>query len=205
MANFGIGSAYPQRGVASQAGSGNVPSLNDFQTLRADLVAKIDDYDKRADERQIRSIEALGVFVALFTFVSVSIQIFGRIADAWSAGLFIVLIFCAMTLFILVMDLVLIKKIEGLSDVRMILFCVLILLGIGSVCLLRFAPLNPPPESIEFQRLLDQRIESRLEDSNNEYIYTRDQVDVMLKREIPLQCRDACLEVTPDLRTTPIK
>lgn len=47
---------------------------------------------KKLSSNQIRIIETLGIFVALFTFISVNIQIFRNVSDLLSATLFSVIL-----------------------------------------------------------------------------------------------------------------
>ena len=46
---------------------------------------RIDDLDKRVNEIQIQFIQVIGIFVALFTFISVEFQIFRSFTD-WQAA-----------------------------------------------------------------------------------------------------------------------
>ena len=49
----------------------------EMDTINSDL--------KRAQDKEIRIIETLAIFVALFTFISINIQIFSRVSDLTSA------------------------------------------------------------------------------------------------------------------------
>ena len=77
--------------------------------------------EEKIDDSKLRIIETLGIFVALFTFVSVNFNIFNRVADLWSAGIFTLLIFSVLSLMILIMD-ILLMKIDNWLDFRIVLF-----------------------------------------------------------------------------------
>lgn len=62
-------------------------SRTDLDTLRKESV-------KMIDERQTTSIELIGIFATLFTFVSVNISIFSKITNLSEAILFMVLMAC---------------------------------------------------------------------------------------------------------------
>lgn len=64
---------------------------------------------KRAQEKETRIIETLAVFVALFTFISVNIQIFSRISNLMSAIIFLI-IMASLTGFILLFSISIIHK-----------------------------------------------------------------------------------------------
>jgi len=66
------------------------------QELTEELKKEIDstaekikkDFQDNINQNQTRVIEALAVFVALFTFISINIQIFSRVKDLKSASIF---------------------------------------------------------------------------------------------------------------------
>ncbi len=76
----------------------------EFRVLEKDMYVKIDDkIDKAGDKlesKQINSIQVLGIFVALFTFVSGSFQIYKMIDNINSAVVFTALV-AGLSVFIL--------------------------------------------------------------------------------------------------------
>jgi hypothetical protein len=94
---------------------------------------------KELSSNQIRLIETLGIFVALFTFISINIQIFRNVSDLLSATLFSIILAALTGIIILTMVLV-IHSYEKENKtwwikfkVLISLFMVLIMLGlIGS-------------------------------------------------------------------------
>lgn len=156
----------------------------DLEVLQKDFYARLDDYNKRADERQIKSIEALGIFVALFTFISVNIQIFSRLSDIWSAGLFVLLIFSALSIMIILLDLLLIRTpvtiINSFRDFRLYLILLFVIIGIGSIISFRYFPLNPLPGNIEFEEILNKKVDDRINTLVNERSYQKTDVDRLI-------------------------
>jgi hypothetical protein len=160
----------------------STPSVSEIDTVAVDekiraLDAKVERIDKKADEGQIKAIEALGIYVALFSFISVSIQVFSRISNAASAGLFILLIFCSLAILIVLIDILLnstkVVTVFWKLDSRYWLIIALFILGavaIGSVTLLKFQSLNPIIETSEFQNTLDNAIDKRIDRLKDENI-----------------------------------
>lgn len=177
MANINIGRTLPPTGTEGA-------KKDDLEKLEKDFYARLDDYNKRADERQIKSIEALGIFVALFTFISVNIQIFSRLSDIWSAGLFVLLIFSALSIMIILLDLLLIRTPETIKnsfrDFRLYLILLFVIIGIGSIISFRYFPLNPLPGNIEFEEILNKKVDDRINTLINERSYQKTDVDRLI-------------------------
>lgn len=74
-----------------------------IETTKKDLKNEIE--DKRID-----IIQALGIFVALFTFVSINIQIFSNITSLNNALIFVILMFLCLGGFVLLLHAILVKK-----------------------------------------------------------------------------------------------
>jgi|SRR3990167_2195458 len=68
------------------------------------------DLESLIQEKQIKHTEILGVFVALFTFVSIEIQIFSRVTSLSNAVIFTYLIFLCMVGFLFMLHLILSLK-----------------------------------------------------------------------------------------------
>lgn len=200
MAKSGItktsANTYGAQPSTSDAGSGGV-SQEDVLNLEKKLYSKLDEYDKKSDDRQIKAIEALGIFVALFSFISVNIQIFNRISSAWSAGFFMLLVFCALSIMIVLLDLLLIRRPENLKDFYRDFRCHLIILflaiGIGSVVSLRYFPLNPLPGSIEFEGVLNSKVEDKINTIINDKVYKKTEVDSLIKNTENLDSFKTCI------------
>lgn len=153
-------------------------------------VSKIEDkivrFDEKIQDSNLKVIETLGIFVALFTFVSVSFNIFSRISDLWSAGIFVLLIFFVLSLMILLLD-ILLNRQKNLLDFRFILFTLFIILMIGSLYLLRSFPINPIPNTLEFETSIDKKLDSKIENylnENNKNFYHKLEIDRLLKQPI---------------------
>lgn len=129
--------------------------------------ARLDEYDLKAEERQIKSIEALGIFVALFSYISVTIQIFSRVSSAWNAGLFMFLIFCGLALMVILMDILLIKpprtSANVFKDYRLGLIVLFLLVAAVCLYVLRNMALSPIQGSVDFEKSLDVRIDEKID------------------------------------------
>lgn len=173
----------PLTGPTGPTGTEGV-NKEDLNKLSSDFYTKLDEYDKKADERQIRSIEALGVFVALFSFISVNIQIFNRISDAWSAGFFVLLIFSALSIMVILLDLLLVRTSDTiknlLHDFRLYLILLFVIIGIGSILSFRYFPLNPLPGNVEFEEILNKKVDDRINTIINERSYQKTDVDRLI-------------------------
>lgn len=148
------------------------------------LEKKLDEYDKKSEDRQIKAIEALGIFVALFSFISVSIQIFNRISSSWSAGFFVLLIFCALSIMIILLDLLLIKPPDTVKDFfnnyRFYLILLFVIIGAVSVVSLRYFPLNTLPGTIEFEDILSKKVDDKINILINERSYQKIDIDRLI-------------------------
>lgn len=177
-------------GTPSPQGSsmgGSQPWEVDLKKLAGELYEKLSEFDKKSDDRQIKAMEALGIFVALFSFISVNIQIFNRISSAWSAGFFMLLILCSLSILVILLDLLLIKppqtneqnRLSFLLEYRFILIGIFLFIGISSVFCLRNFPLNPLPENPELQKIVDNKVDEKLKELNGK-IYQKSEVDKLL-------------------------
>ncbi len=66
--------------------------------------------EKRVKETEIRYTEVLGVFVALFTFISINIQIFSRITSLNNALIFVFLMFICLAGFVFLLHAIISKQ-----------------------------------------------------------------------------------------------
>jgi hypothetical protein len=122
---------------------------------------QVKDDVKEIKKQQVRLIEVLGIFFALFTLISMNIQIFSRVSDIASAGLFSILIFCIVVEMIVISDYLLFSKDNKMHRSKHAL------LGIGTLTLgivtvgcfyLSKFPLNPIENSPELNGAIDKRI-----------------------------------------------
>lgn len=174
-------------------------SQEDLTALEKKFYDKLEEYDKKSDDRQIKAIEALGIFVALFSFISINIQVFSRISSAWSAGLFMVLIFCALSMMLVLLDLLLIRtpdKVEDLKhDHRVYLMLSFVVIGGMTVFSLRSFPLNPLPGSIEFEEVLNTKVSEKINFLIDDKTYPKASVDqMMIKSQGDIQNLKDCLK-----------
>lgn len=111
-----------------------------------------DRLDRKIDDSRTKTIETLGIFVALFTFVSLQFQAFSMLNSFQAIGAVTLIILGALILFIIVLDLVvkaeksvftINKKIKtddkerfGIRWLPIILFVVSIVFVLSGVCLL---------------------------------------------------------------------
>jgi len=142
----------------------------------------------KVDAERPKIIESLGIFVALFTFISINISIFNRISDLWSAGIFIFLIFCAIAMMIVLMDFLLIKhnNKKFLQDTRIRLLFIFFIIAFLSIFSLRYFPLNPLPGSIEFENKFNKQINDKINnsiDDNNKNYYTSQNLNEILDKK----------------------
>ncbi len=118
----------------SEAGSSESSSLSVSQDVGSikkpvrNIARKI---AKKVAEDTVRNklprfTEILGVFVALFTFVSINIQIFSRITLFNNALIFVTLEFLCLGGFVIILDLIINQKKRWMFIVIVIFFAVLI-------------------------------------------------------------------------------
>lgn len=103
----------------------------DIEEIHDEFAKKVEKLENKTEDSKLSIIETLGIFVALFTFVSVEFQIF-RSFTSWKSGASLSLIILgALLLFIVTMDLVLHKKmLEKLTLVILVLASISIIFGI---------------------------------------------------------------------------
>ncbi len=102
-----------------------------------------EEINKKAQDLQIKYTEVLGVFVALFTFVSINIQIFNSISSLSNALIFVLLIFLCLSGFVYLIHLLLNQD----NKEAKIFYILLTLFTLGIVILLglfpNLGPLSP--------------------------------------------------------------
>ena len=151
------------------------------------LDSKIEKYDDKARDNQVKAIEALGIFVALFSFISINIQIFSRVSSARSAGVFMLLIFLALSSLIVLMDLLLIRHPENskklFQDSRFYLMLSFLVIGAVLTCFFINFPLNPVEGTIEFDEVLNNKLDQKVKTISD---LTSSTSEVTAKHEIQM-------------------
>lgn len=124
------GSHKPER-LVNLAEAANRP-IGDLPTVTVDIVEYFEKRLKTVEEKIERdkttAIEVLGIFVALFTFIAVNVQLFSRIADLASAIWFMLLMSGVIIGILLVIEVVLNRRtwialacLTGLATVQVVL------------------------------------------------------------------------------------
>lgn len=128
---------------------------------------------------QIRVIEVIGIFVALVTFVSVNVQIFNRVSSAETAAVFMVLMFCALAVFAVLLDILLVPRNGGFPWSRWAALFLLLFLAGGSIVYSNNVSLNPVSDSLEFSRAVEKRIRDEVAIQVASSTFSKDEINVM--------------------------
>jgi len=147
------------------------------------IKAITDDMDKlkgdtdKLRESQFSIIEILGIFVALFTFISVEFQIF-RSFTSWKAGASLTLILLGSLLFfIVVIGLILNRNLS--KKIFGVMFAAFIFIIMG-VFLFAYAGINNPEYISLEAKDLNERFIDRTEEIKDNF-YTKNEVELILK------------------------
>lgn len=154
-----------------------------YGDLKKDLESDLRNFlIEKIDKERSKTIEALGIFVTLFTFISINISIFSRVSDMWSAGIFSFLIFCSLCGMIILLDMLLNKD----NSIRnFALFFILGVFILGAIGFLRGYTLNPVPGTIEFENAVNRRIDEKINNlinSSSKDFYTKSEIDGFLNK-----------------------
>lgn len=177
-------------GEPSLSGSSENVSKTDLEATEKRIYSRLAESERIADERQVKSVEVLGIFMAFLSFIAVNVQIFNRVSSALSAGLFTLLMFCLLAILIILMDVFLKgdieidrrkkgvhRLLEFLRDYRIQFILFFSFIALASIVMLRSFALNPVPGTIEFDDLVTKKIENKIEYELHNNIYTKDQID----------------------------
>lgn len=138
---------------------------SDMVKLRADQKREIRAMQEGFDAKQTRHLEVLAIFVAFFTFVSSAIQIFSRISDAVSAGLFLILIALLLCIFVVLIDWV-VNREEAQSLIKKTAWVIGACIVIGLVTVISFVlsgvSLNPVQGTLQFDNDLERQIDKKI-------------------------------------------
>ncbi|MFA6081680.1 MAG: hypothetical protein WC741_04720 [Patescibacteria group bacterium] len=124
----------------------------------------INDRIKDLNNKEIRILEALGVFFALFTFISTNVQIFSRVTDLSSAVIFSTSIFCMLILMLIIFTFLLNRRENSYILWHFLVFFTFLILGITSInwLLKQKFPLNHIENTTDFNNAVDKRINEKV-------------------------------------------
>lgn len=136
---------------------------------------------KELDSKQIRVIETLGLFFALFTFISINVQIFSRTSNLFSAGIFTLLMFCSLSLMLILFNYLLMLDVNKstLAKHTLIhggLFLIIILVAFCCLYIFRNIRINPVENTPEFNDAVDKRVKEKIEP----FYYNKDDINKIL-------------------------
>jgi len=97
-----FGGGNSSGGSGGSAGTSN-PSSDYFNQRVSELESDLDKFKDQLDEQRVQFVETLAVFVALFTFVSVDIQVFKSNISTLSAAGFTLIMFSALISFVFIL------------------------------------------------------------------------------------------------------
>ncbi len=152
---------------------------NEKYTIDIDLLKKnIDALSTKTQDsiddlsnKETKLIETLGIFFALFAFISISVQIYSRVINLFSAAIFTFLIFCLLTMIIVIFDLLIYKKFKYIVVYCFIIFFLLVL-TIINLTYLKNITLNPVENTKEFNDAVEKTLK-------NDY-YNKSDIDLKL-------------------------
>jgi len=93
----------------------------------------LEELRKRVDDLQVKSIEILGLFMSLFTFISIDIQVLSSLDSVGVAVLFMIVLLVCMLIFLWVLHIMLHK--DGLTKIYRQIRKIHIKWVVGIVCL----------------------------------------------------------------------
>lgn len=120
--------------------------------------------NKIKQDFQSKQIEIIGLFVALFGFISVSFQIFSRVESVLIAGFFIFLTFCCLSSFAIIFSLLINKE---FTSKKLIVFFSLLLISIFSIYVMRNENLSPTENTIKILISKNEEFQKTKTDLNN--------------------------------------
>jgi len=152
-----------------------IPTNGMYESLQKSLqeVLSVEIRDKIENESS-KILQAIGIFIGLFTFISANLTLFSRVKDLGSASIFTFLLFLLTSSYVLIMDLV----ITGWKNRFWFKFSIsFVLLLFSAISLGYFSkeksiPLNPIILSDEFRSEVEKICNERIS-NNTENIQTR--------------------------------
>lgn len=92
---------------------------------------KIKKFEKVLTQKSTKYTEILGIFVALFTFISVNIQIFSKVSTLNDAMVFVILMFFCLIGFVMFLHVTLNHENKNNSVINFVILLILLLFAIG--------------------------------------------------------------------------
>jgi len=124
--------------------------ISDFdKTIETKLETVSRDFYKEIKDRELRTTEILAIFFTLFTFISVSINIFTRVEDLFSATWFLFLITSCSIIILSVMFLLISKKINWFA-------VILLFISLLFIWILLFITTINPNSNIQLQTKISE-------------------------------------------------
>ncbi len=80
------------------------------EKIKDEIKTSEDRLNKKIDDSKLKIIETLGIFVALFTFVSIDFQVFRAYKNPWSIGGLILILLGSLTMFLILLDYLIINS-----------------------------------------------------------------------------------------------
>lgn len=143
-----------------------IPAKDDFFKSVQEWARK--EIKEQVENNKIKIVETLGIFVALFTFISINVQIFSRISNLFAASVFSFLFFCIISEMIILLDFFLnCTKLKGwhiIKDHRIVLMICFLLLMFIPFYFLGDKLLNSVSGSTKFGEQCEEWIDEKLED-----------------------------------------
>ncbi len=134
-----------------------------YENLNLKLDKDVSNFDEKLKEANLKSVETLGIFVAIFAYISISIQIFNRISHLWSAALFMFYLLCTFIIMICTFDLLLSKPVKR-WDYRYAIIIICVVLGLVGTWFLKYKnfKINPIPDSQEFNEYIKNNFQDQI-------------------------------------------
>ena len=183
-----------RKGTGDDGGSAQNVSTENYEKILETLNTKIDSrfekFDVDTKTREVRSLELVGIFIGIVSFVSLTTQILSRISDVATAAFFVILLFCMQFALVVLFDMLIAKQtteIDGITrplplfkDWR--LWLILIVFGIGALSILGFwnRGLNPVAGTVEFEDAVEKKVENLCNNVVEQTTYSKQEVNDMV-------------------------
>lgn len=155
----------------------NITQANKQITTVNTIISKLIKQTEVLSHRETKIIETLGIFFGLFTFISTSITIYSKVTNLFAAAIFTFLIFCLMTIIIVIFDFLLNKRDQLVAVILgIILICGLFASAIASILKLSNVSLLPTENTKEFDEAVDSRLKRKY--------YDKKTIDELIKESI---------------------
>lgn len=172
-----------------------VPAIQELAQDSSKTKEELKDIKKEQDRNRISVIESIGIFVALFTFISISFQVFNSYRDPWTISGLLIILLGSISFFLSLFNIFIFgynSVIEGdnkkqfylsiSSEKMIIIFLELFLIGVGVFLFTQSKIENFEDESKRIENNLVKNIESEFK--KNEEI----QKSINDKNQKTLEC-----------------